>query len=54
MTSHRLKELVQGVTLLPAKEKLFHTYMMESNVNMDEDALRDDKIKRVEFLVMQK
>ena len=40
------------MSLLPAEEKLFHTYMMESNVIMDEDVLRDDKIKRVDFLVM--
>ncbi|KAG7381271.1 hypothetical protein PHYPSEUDO_006242 [Phytophthora pseudosyringae] len=52
MKSHRLKELVQGVTLLPAEEKLFHTYMTESNIIEDEDILRDDNIKRVDFLVM--
>uniref|UniRef100_H3GBY1 ELYS-like domain-containing protein n=1 Tax=Phytophthora ramorum TaxID=164328 RepID=H3GBY1_PHYRM len=52
MKSHRLKELVQGVTLLPTEEKLFHTYMMESNVIEDEDVLRDENIKRVDFLVM--
>jgi hypothetical protein len=52
MKSHRLKELVQGVTLLPAEEKLFHTYMMESNIIEDEDILRDESIKRVDFLVM--
>ncbi|KAG3111274.1 hypothetical protein PI124_g10012 [Phytophthora idaei] len=52
MKSHRLKELVQGVTLLPAEEKLFHTYMMESNIIQDEDVLRDESIKRVDFLVM--
>ncbi|KAE9034284.1 hypothetical protein PR001_g7852 [Phytophthora rubi] len=52
MKSHRLKELVQGVTLLPAEEKLFHTYMMESNVIHEEDVLRDENIKRVDFLVM--
>ncbi|ETL99253.1 hypothetical protein L917_03868 [Phytophthora nicotianae] len=52
MKSHRLKELVQGVTLLPAEEKLFHTYMMESNIVEDEDVLRDESIKRVDFLVM--
>ncbi|CAI5719210.1 unnamed protein product [Peronospora destructor] len=52
MKSHRLKELVQGVTLLPAEEKLFHVYMMESHVITDEDVLRDDNIKRVDFLVM--
>ncbi|GMF43116.1 unnamed protein product [Phytophthora fragariaefolia] len=52
MKSHRLKELVQGVTLLPTEEKLFHTYMMESNVEEEEDVLRDENIKRVDFLVM--
>ncbi|EEY57992.1 uncharacterized protein PITG_00590 [Phytophthora infestans T30-4] len=52
MKSHRLKELVQGVTLLPAEEKLFHTYMVESNIVEDEDVLRDESIKRVDFLVM--
>ncbi|KAG7401501.1 hypothetical protein PHYBOEH_001046 [Phytophthora boehmeriae] len=52
MKSHRLKELVQGATLLPAEETMFHSYMMESNVNTDEDVLRDDNIKRVDFLVM--
>ncbi|KAK1944897.1 hypothetical protein P3T76_003430 [Phytophthora citrophthora] len=52
MKSQRLKELVQGVTLLPAEEKLFHTYMMESNIIQDEDILRDESIKRVDFLVM--
>ncbi|KAG1710757.1 hypothetical protein DVH05_013482 [Phytophthora capsici] len=52
MKSQRLKELVQGVTLLPAEEKLFHTYMMESNIIDDEDILRDESIKRVDFLVM--
>ncbi|KAL3671412.1 hypothetical protein V7S43_003338 [Phytophthora oleae] len=52
MKSPRLKELVQGVTLLPAEEKLFHTYMMESNIFEDEDILRDESIKRVDFLVM--
>ncbi|RLN97239.1 hypothetical protein BBJ28_00010390 [Nothophytophthora sp. Chile5] len=52
MKSHRLKELVQGVTLLPREEKLFHTYMMESNVMTDSDILRDDNIKRVDLLVM--
>ncbi|CAH0484973.1 unnamed protein product [Peronospora farinosa] len=52
MKSHRLKELVHGVTLLPTEEKLFHAYMMESNVITDEDVLRDDNIKRVDFLVM--
>ncbi|GMF29370.1 unnamed protein product [Phytophthora lilii] len=52
MKSHRLKELVQGVTLLPAEEQLFHSYMLESNVFEDEDILRDENIKRVDFLVM--
>ncbi|CAH0518482.1 unnamed protein product [Peronospora belbahrii] len=52
MKSCRLKELVQSVTLLPVEEKLFHTCMMECNIIMDEDVLRDDNIKRVDFLVM--
>ncbi|CAH0475907.1 unnamed protein product [Peronospora belbahrii] len=52
MKSYRLKELVQSVTLLPVEEKLFHTCMMECNIIMDEDVLRDDNIKRVDFLVM--
>ncbi|KAI9917108.1 hypothetical protein PsorP6_012752 [Peronosclerospora sorghi] len=52
MKSSRVKELVQGVTLLPREEKLFHTHMMEHNVLNDEDVLRDEKIKRVNFLVM--
>uniref|UniRef100_A0AAV1V605 ELYS-like domain-containing protein n=1 Tax=Peronospora matthiolae TaxID=2874970 RepID=A0AAV1V605_9STRA len=52
MKSHRLKEIVQCVTFLPAEEELFHTYMMESNVTKDEDILRDENIKRVDFLVM--
>ncbi|KAF4321775.1 hypothetical protein BBO99_00000665 [Phytophthora kernoviae] len=52
MKSHRLKELVQGATLVPAEETIFHSYMMESNVITDEDVLRDDNIKRVDFLVM--
>ncbi|KAI9915732.1 hypothetical protein PsorP6_007931 [Peronosclerospora sorghi] len=52
MKSPRLKELVQGVTLLPREEKIFHTNMMEHNVVNDEDVLRDENIKRVDFLVM--
>lgn len=52
MKSHRLKDFVQGVTLLPDEEKLFHTSMMESNIRAEEDVLRDENIKRVDFLVM--
>ncbi|CAI5734533.1 unnamed protein product [Hyaloperonospora brassicae] len=52
MKSHRLKEVVQRVTFLPVEEQLFHACMMESNITKDEDVLRDENIKRVDFLVM--
>ncbi|TDH68013.1 hypothetical protein CCR75_003804 [Bremia lactucae] len=52
MKSNRLKELVQGATLLPDEEKRFHAYMMVDNHQKEEDILRDDNIKRVDFLVM--
>lgn len=52
--SHRLKELVQGVTFLPQEEARFHAFMMDHTDVKDEDdaVLHYECIKRVDLLVM--
>lgn len=52
--THRLKELVQGVTFLPEEEAGFHAFMMDHSDIQDEDraVLHYDAIKRVDLLIM--
>lgn len=52
--THRLKELVQGVTFLPEEESGFHAFMMDHSDVQDEEraVLHYDAIKRVDLLIM--
>lgn len=50
--SNRVKELVQGVTLLPEEEAIFHQFMLNAGIYAAEDALKDENIRRADLLAM--